>query len=488
MAFLHPLGGDATGSLPQIRTRTKGRQFDSNLLLRRYPCRPALTPPLPFSSSNDTPLPMLPGAAAASTMSASAVSVKLAGVAHAFHLLIAFILGGVFFSTALSIGTAFVAIGKENMRRAWDMFKVVSGSVWNVFTAGLQIARDTLVSFEDREERKRWKWREAWQVLKEQLTLTKKAAVEGVQAIKLEASIYNAAIGQPGLIALQYFVDSLTPKLLANMAQEIFVEALQEVKNSNVRRLNLVEFNFGTKGPVLEAARTYKLEDAMALDIDVNWQSEISAKVKVTAKRLGVVVPVTIKNFRFDGVVRVVLTPLLDEPPGFGAALVSFPVAPNIALDVSLSSVEVTKTPWMRTELLKEIQRSVAKEFLWPRRIVVPSGVPPTNPRPFLSRMELDALSESDPLLAAERKIDQNELIRKINIKREVADEQDLELDVFVGEGERVREDEQDQLAAISPESSTENEESGNTPLSKRRKWSLPWTRKRREGATGSAT
>ena len=331
--------------------------MNSNLLLRspRYPCRPALTPPIPFSSSNDMLTSMLPEAVAASTMSASVASVKIAGIAHAFHLLVAFILGGLFFSTALSITTAFVAIGKENMRRGWDVFKVVTRSVWNVFTTGLRIARDTLVSFEGQEERRRWKWREAWQVLKEQLTLTKKAAVEGVQAIKLEASIYNAVIGQPGLIALQYFVDSLTPKLLAAMAKENFVKALKEVKNSNVRKLDLVEFDFGAKGPTLEAARTYKLEDAMALDIDVDWQSEMSAKVKVTSKRLGVVVPVTIKNFRFDGVVRVVLTPLLDEPPGFGAALVSFPVAPNIVIDVSLSSVEVTKTPWMRTELLKEI-------------------------------------------------------------------------------------------------------------------------------------
>ncbi len=78
------------------------------------------------------------------------------------------------------------------MIRGWDIFKAVSGSVWSVFTYGLQVARDTLLSTEDGEKRKQWKWREAWQVLKEQLTLTKQAAVEGVQAIKLEASIYSA--------------------------------------------------------------------------------------------------------------------------------------------------------------------------------------------------------------------------------------------------------------------------------------------------------
>ena len=489
MAFLQPplSGGGCLDSLPHIGSRaipTKKVGVPSKWPLGRYPSQPAsLTPPppRPFSySSNDIPLPMLQGATVASAMSSS-----VAGIAHTFHLFVAFILGGLFFSTALSIVTASVAIGKENVLRAWDLFKVVSGSVWNVFTTGLQIARDTLISFEDEEERRRWKWREAWKVLREQLTLTRKAAVEGVQAIKLEASIYSAAIGQPGLIALQYFVDSLTPKLLASMARENFTKALQDIKNPNVRKLHLEEFDFGTKGPTLEAARTYKLEDAMALDIDVDWQSEISAKVKVTSKRLGVVVPVKIKNFRFDGVVRVVLTPLLDEPPGFGAALVSFPRAPNIALDVSLSSVEVTKTPWLRTELLKEIQKSIAKEFLWPRRIVVPSGVPPTNPRPFLSRVELDALSQTDPLLAAESKIDQNDLVRKVNIKREVADANDLELDVFIGEGDRITSNEEESKVIGSEEISTGSEDLSEEPPRDGRKWTFPWARKKRENTTG---
>jgi len=154
---------------------------------------------------------MFPSAAnlpVAASINAAAVPSRFSGITHVFQLFVAFILGGIFFSTVLSMVTTFFAIGKENMLRGWNIFKAVSSSVWSVFTYGLQVARDTLLSIEDGEERKKqWKWREAWRVLKEQLTLTKKAAVEGVQAIKLEASIYSAVIGTPGLISLQYFVD-----------------------------------------------------------------------------------------------------------------------------------------------------------------------------------------------------------------------------------------------------------------------------------------
>jgi hypothetical protein len=218
------------------------------------------------------------------------------------------------------------------------------------------------------------------------------------------------------------------------MAKENFVKALADLRNSNVRKITLVEFDFGAKGPKLASARTYNLDDAIALDIDVDWSSEMKAKVKVTSK-IGVTIPVTIKNLRFDGVVRVVLTPLTEEPPGFGAILVSFPKAPSIGLDVSLSKIDITKSPWLREELLKEIQKAVAAEFLWPRRIVVPSGVSPSNPKPILSRVALNALSESDPLLDAERKIEENDIYRKSNIKRDRALENELGLDVVVADG-----------------------------------------------------
>lgn len=394
------------------------------------------------------------------------------GLAHTIHLILAFILGGLFFSTALSIITAFIALGKENILRGWDMVKIVSGRVWAIFTLGLKTARDTLLHFDD-ENKRRYKWKEAWKVLKEQLTLTKQAAVEGVQAIKLEASLYSAAIGQPGLIAIQYFVDSLSPKLLAAMAKENFVNALNDIQNPNVRKMQLDKFDFGKTGPTLVAARSYKLDDAMALDIDVAWDSDIFAKVKVTTKRIGVVVPVSIKNFRFNGVVRVVLTPLTEEPPGFGAALVSFPKAPNIGLDVSLSSVEITRQPWLRAELLKEIQETVTKEFLWPRRIVVPSGIAPVNPKPLLSRVKLDELRSTDPLLVAQKKIDENELIQKTKLKRDVAEEKELELDVYVGESDRKSISLEAEKSIPEAEAAGENKDNNMN----KSKWKFPWTK-----------
>ena len=43
---------------------------------------------------------------------------------RSFQLLFTFILGGLFFSTALSMVTAFFVIGKENIFRGWSIAKV----------------------------------------------------------------------------------------------------------------------------------------------------------------------------------------------------------------------------------------------------------------------------------------------------------------------------------------------------------------------------
>ena len=431
MAFIHitpPLGSTI---LPHQLGRANQRPFELQQQMRlpgnyNYPLTPSI--PTQHLHHTNTALCMMMSPAAAQLQLAT----SLKAARHSFQLIFAFILGGLFFSTALSFFTASIAIGEENMLRVWKIFKAVSGTVWDAFTFGIRTARDTLIApSEDDPKRKQWCWREAWKVLKEQLAITKKAAADGVEAIKLEASMYNAVIGQPGLMLSQTLVDTLTPKLLSSMAKENIAKALADVRIPQIRRMTLEEFTPFQKTPTLMAARTYNLEDAIGLDIDVEWLTQIKAKVKVTPK-IGPTIPVTIKNFGFDGVVRVVLTPLTNEPPGFGAILVSFPKAPNITLDMSLSKMELTKSPWLREEILKEIQKAVQAQFLWPRRIVVPSMLPPSNPRPTLSKTELNALMESDPLLMAERLMEQNEVYRKSNIQREVAEASELELDVSV--------------------------------------------------------
>ena len=65
----------------------------------------------------------------------------------------------------------------------------------------------------------------------------------------------------------------------------------------------------------------------------------------------GAQVPVSVRNLRFVGPVRVLVTDLMAESPGYGAILLSLPAPPEISLEVIVAGADVTKVPFFRDEL-----------------------------------------------------------------------------------------------------------------------------------------
>jgi len=312
------------------------------------------------------------------------------------NFITAFILGGLFFSTALAGVAAFVAVGKDNVNRLLKSFQIVLVKVWQVFCLGLGETRKVL-RFDGK-----WKWREAWKVLKQVLLETRQAVNEGVDAIRMEAKLYSAAVGKPALIPLQYFIDRLFPFNIQAQMRQAMVDVLRDLDNPNVRRATLDQFSVGTKSPQLEAARAYELgSDAIAFDVEVKWESDLEAKISVLTKGINVKIPVTIKNVRFEGPVRIELSPLIDESPGFGAMLLSFPKSPKIGLELRVAGGEIFRVPWLKRDILTGIQEALEETLLWPKRVVIPSEMA-TGTRKLLTLKQLQELEETDPLRKAE--------------------------------------------------------------------------------------
>ena len=352
--------------------------------------RPSTSLPLSSLSS--------PGAIAATALTAqSTASVGF------LQFICIFIAGGLFFSSVLAAATALVAVGKANLLQIWDIFAFLSRKVWNVFVVGLRETREAL-----RMDGK-WRWKDAWRALKKTLLETKQIAAKGVEAFRAESKLYRAAVGAPGLIPLQYAIDRLMPYSLSSMLQESLTDTLRNIKDDNVRRVQLLEFSAGTVAPQLMGARVYDLqEDALAYDCDIKWESELSFKMQVITRRLGFKVPVTVKNVKFEGTVRIELVPLVKKPPGYQAIIVAFPTVPKVNLDVTVAGGDITRVPWLKKEVLQGIRKSIEEEFLWPKRIVLPAE--PSTPKDVLERF-----SKTDPLLEAEAKLTETALLEDFN-------------------------------------------------------------------------
>jgi hypothetical protein len=315
------------------------------------------------------------------------------------QFLLAFVLGGLFFSTVLAGVTAVAAVGTQNVKRLWSILKLVVTRVWKVFCLGVSETRNAL-RFDGK-----WNFKAFWKEVKRTLLKTRRAAAEGVEAIRMEARLYSAAVGAPGLIPIQYVIDRLMPFSIQTQMKESLKEALADAAdNPNIKKATLVEFDSGKKAPLLLGARIYDLgSKAMVFDIDVNWQSELEAKINIYTRRLGFKVPITIQNVCFEGPVRVELSPLTSELPGFGAALVSLPSIPKISSDIRVIGGDISKVSWLENEIKKGIEEAIRETFLWPKRIVIPQEVA-LKTKTLLTGKEIEALESSDPFLTAEEK------------------------------------------------------------------------------------
>lgn len=354
------------------------------------------------------------------------LAVATTGTGGFFQLLVAFCLGGLFFSTVIATVSACYAVGMKNVRFLGDILSAILYAIWLSFTAALSTAKATLllaasssISSEEDTKKASWQWRQAWRVLKQELVKTRQTAAEGVAVLREEAALYAGVVGAPGLIPLQYIIDRFLPFAIAGALETSLKESLADMpqKTRSITAIKLTDFCVGNKSPQLEAARAYELgEDGVAFDCEIDWPSDMQVKLTVYTAAGLARIPVVVKNIQFTGVLRVIFTPLVKQSPGYGAVLVSFPrKAPNIGLDVRVAGGDITRIPWLRSEVVSAIQKGIADELLWPKRVVVPTMVrgPGGREVPFLTKKELAQLATSDPLLVKEEALAARPVIRQ---------------------------------------------------------------------------
>jgi len=421
--YQDPLGvGGGVRGLPPWTATTTATASSTALYAMRNPFHFAASAAAPSTAVASV------ATAAASTITTTATS---AAALSFLKLFLVFIAGGLFFSSAMAYCTACYAVGTDNVKRFGAMAEVLWENIWMTFTMGLDAARATLIGeyygdegydyypyHQNRRQKQSWRWKDAWRVLKIKLRETRQKAVEGVEAIRKEAKMYAAAVGPPGLIPLQYVLDRIMPYSIAGAVEDSLKGALEammtgDLASYGIQRLDMSHFEGGTQAPKLESARVYDMgENAMAFDFDVTWDSEMEATIQVYTVGGLARFPVTLKNAKIQGTVRVVLTPLTKEAPGFGATLVSFPSMPEIGLDIRVAGGEVTKVlPRLRSELIASIQNSIANSMVWPKRVVFPSlGM---TDKPIMARHELKKLETTDPLLEAEEALGTRPMLRR---------------------------------------------------------------------------
>ena len=321
-------------------------------------------------------------------------------------LAISFLLGGLFFSTVAAIVTGVIALGRENTRRAKDVLLIVIRRNWSVVKLSAQFTMNVL---RGKEQMSGFKNRipAAIQALRDGVAEIRRVFTESVDAIKKETQMYSAAIGLPGLIPIQYIFDRIFPSMLTAPFESAIEDALLQTAKDNpqIQKLTLRRFSMGDVAPRLLEARLFDLGNRdMAFDLEMSWTSKARADIDLRISTFGTKIPVTIQNLRFDGPVRLILVGLRREEPGWEAMLISLPRPPKVGFDVKVAGGMITQIPWLQSYFAKMLDKSVADEVLWPRRVVV-SAPAPFKSKPLLNPMQILSLMRDDPLLRMEREL-----------------------------------------------------------------------------------
>ncbi|XP_023545859.1 synaptotagmin-5-like isoform X1 [Cucurbita pepo subsp. pepo] len=111
--------------------------------------------------------------------------------------------------------------------------------------------------------------------------------------------------------------------------------------------------------------------DGITMELEMQWDGNQSIILDIKT-RLGVALPVQVKNLGFTGVFRLILKPLVDEFPCFGA--VCFSLRQKKKLDFTLKVIggDISAIPGLYSALEGTIRDAVEDSITWPVRKVIP--------------------------------------------------------------------------------------------------------------------
>ncbi|MQM16832.1 hypothetical protein Taro_049792 [Colocasia esculenta] len=107
------------------------------------------------------------------------------------------------------------------------------------------------------------------------------------------------------------------------------------------------------------------------MELDLQWDGNPSIILDIRTK-LGVALPIQVKNIGFTGVFRLIFKPLMDQFPCFGA--VSYSLRDKKKLDFTLKVVggEISSVPGISDAIEETICYAIEDTLTWPVRKVVP--------------------------------------------------------------------------------------------------------------------
>uniref|UniRef100_A0A453D8Z6 Uncharacterized protein n=1 Tax=Aegilops tauschii subsp. strangulata TaxID=200361 RepID=A0A453D8Z6_AEGTS len=112
-------------------------------------------------------------------------------------------------------------------------------------------------------------------------------------------------------------------------------------------------------------------EEGIVMELEMNWDANPSIILDVKT-RLGVGLPIQVKDIGFTGVFRLIFKPLVEQLPCFGAVCFSLRQKKKLDFKLKVIGGDISAIPGISAALEETIKNAIEDSITWPVRKVIP--------------------------------------------------------------------------------------------------------------------
>lgn len=164
------------------------------------------------------------------------------------------------------------------------------------------------------------------------------------------------------------YVDQAASELIRESVEPI----LEQYRPIILSSLKFSKFTLGTVAPQFTGVSILDDEgEGVTMELEMNWDGNPSIILDIKT-RLGLSLPVQVKDIGFTGIFRLIFKPLVAEFPGFGA--VSFSLRKKKKLDLTLKVIggDISTIPGLSDAIESTIRDAIEDSIMWPVRKIIP--------------------------------------------------------------------------------------------------------------------
>ncbi|XP_027356405.1 synaptotagmin-4-like [Abrus precatorius] len=166
------------------------------------------------------------------------------------------------------------------------------------------------------------------------------------------------------------FVNEAASGLIKSSVEPI----LEQYRPIILSSLTFSKLTLGTVAPQFTGVSIVEEDsgpDGVTMELEMQWDGNPNIVLDIKT-RVGVVLPVQVKNIGFTGVFRLIFKPLVNEFPAFGAVCFSLREKKDLDFTLKVIGGDISALPGISDAIEETIKDAIEDSITWPVRKIIP--------------------------------------------------------------------------------------------------------------------